>query len=255
LPLCSFGARRWTEPGEKAILWGDSNAQHLAPLLEPVAAREGTSVLLYDECALATADGETTKLDYAEKWNVLCRENRRELFPMIEANPDIKTIIIAGSWVYMVNHVVGGGERAAITDKATLFELSIEDMAKRVLGLGRRLVIVATIPQYLRDPTSCNLLNVGLLRRQCKDSERFLSRADAIARASATLAIFKRVAAKYPSVQLIVPSDGLCETERCITTINGESLYRDGVHFRRNLRDDTKDELARLIGLDRIFAK
>jgi hypothetical protein len=36
--------------------------------------------------------------------------------------------------------------------------------------------------------------------------------------------------------------------------LDGEPLYRDGRYFSRNLRDDTKAGLARLIGVDRIFS-
>jgi hypothetical protein len=252
--LCVFGARRWDEAGEKAILWGDSNAQHLAPLLSAAAVRENVAVALYDRC-YANVDGESVVGDYPAAWNDSCKHHKQDLYRLIERDPEIRTVIIAGSWVYAMNQLLGRGERVAITNKAELFELSLGDMVGRLLGLGRRVVLVSTTPQYPRDPTSCNLKDVGLLRRQCDDRERFLSRAAATSFAAEALDVFKRVIAKYPEAKLVIPTDGLCATERCITTINGESLYRDGVHFRRNLRDDTKRELARLIGIDRVFVK
>ena len=253
-PFCTFGARSWNEPGEKALLWGDSNAQQLAPMLSEVAKERGVSVALYEQCP-ANIDGEKTAGNYPDDWNERCRKHRSELWPMIEATPDIRTIVIGGSWGFAQYYLVGKGDRATITNKLDLFERSLADLAEEVSIRGRRLVIVSMMPQYMHDPTSCHMRDIGLLRRQCKDSERFLTQAEATSWAAETLERIQRVAASHPNVTVIVPTVGLCPTEHCITSLNGETIYRDGVHFRRNLREDTNRELARLIGLDRVFSE
>ena len=46
---CVFGAS-WSDARTKAVLWGDSHADHWAPIIEPVAERAGIAVLLYREC-------------------------------------------------------------------------------------------------------------------------------------------------------------------------------------------------------------
>jgi predicted metalloenzyme YecM len=61
------------------------------------------------------------------------------------------------------------------------------------------------------------------------------------------------VKAKWPAVELVVPAEGLCPIERCISKIDDEAIYRDGGHVSRNLPDDTKEKLAQLIGLGHIF--
>ncbi|HET9244775.1 MAG TPA: acyltransferase family protein, partial [Xanthobacteraceae bacterium] len=45
---CAFGAN-WSEARTKAVLWGDSHADHWAPIIQPVAERAGIAVLLYRE--------------------------------------------------------------------------------------------------------------------------------------------------------------------------------------------------------------
>jgi len=46
---CVFGAS-WSDAKTKAVLWGDSHADHWAPIIQPVAERAGIAVLLYREC-------------------------------------------------------------------------------------------------------------------------------------------------------------------------------------------------------------
>ena len=45
----------------------------------------------------------------------------------------------------------------------------------------------------------------------------------------------------------------MCRAENCITVLDGEDLYRDTNHIRRNLRETTYVELARLLGLDALL--
>jgi hypothetical protein len=40
-------------------------------------------------------------------------------------------------------------------------------------------------------------------------------------------------------VQVISPADKLCNDSGCTTTINGEFIYRDEGHFRRDLKSET----------------
>jgi hypothetical protein len=65
--------------------------------------------------------------------------------------------------------------------------------------------------------------------------------------------MFERVAAKWPNVSAYFPGSIMCENENCMTKLNGEFLYRDAGHIRRNLTERTRMDLARILHLDEIF--
>jgi peptidoglycan/LPS O-acetylase OafA/YrhL len=51
-PYCEFGAP-WDKSAVKAIVWGDSHAEHMAPIIESAANDKNASFLLYRECPAA----------------------------------------------------------------------------------------------------------------------------------------------------------------------------------------------------------
>ncbi len=49
---------------------------------------------------------------------------------------------------------------------------------------------------------------------------------------------------------MISPEDNLCKGDRCATIVEGEFIYRDSVHFRRNLKPETLNALIAKLGLE-----
>jgi peptidoglycan/LPS O-acetylase OafA/YrhL len=245
--VCLFGAP-WVNGSEKAVLWGDSIAGSVAPLMENSAKRAGVAVLLYQHCH-PVLDGETVYTDYVSgpDHNPYCGRTRAALFHELAISPDIKTVILSASWQEMLIHLKNREGRAAPFDDA------LENTVQPILALGRKIIIIATPPQWNHDPLPCEILAAGLLRRQCNDADRYLTRAYYESHHAKSLAAFRSFAARHPEVQVVFPGDGLCQNERCITDLNGEPLYRDEAHLRRNLSEGTNRDLARLTGLDRIF--
>ena len=62
-----------------------------------------------------------------------------------------------------------------------------------------------------------------------------------------------RVAERHPGTIVILPRLSMCESGVCLWNVNGDSIYRDGSHIRRNLPEDTKWQLGEIMGLGRIF--
>jgi hypothetical protein len=56
------------------------------------------------------------------------------------------------------------------------------------------------------------------------------------------------------AVVFVDPLKGMCPDRHCATYVNGEFIYRDASHIRRNLRPDTDDAIARMMGLNPVFA-
>jgi hypothetical protein len=250
---CVFGAP-WADGNEKAVLWGDSNADNLAPFLDAIAKQANVAVALHLNCP-AVLNGETVlrNTDIVPGYNRDCGQSRLALLALLASRPDINTVVLSASWAYLMRVLVGKQSLSAEQDQAKLFEISLDDTVSRLIALGKRVVMISTIPHWFNDPVPCRLFNVGLLRRQCDDDERYLLKSANDRFQSESVAVFLRVADRHPEVKLIIPAKGLCPSARCIDTVNGEAIYRDVVHMRRNLSEATNRELAHLIGLDRIF--
>jgi peptidoglycan/LPS O-acetylase OafA/YrhL len=251
---CTFGAP-WSAGTEKAILWGDSNAEHFAPILEDSATRANISVALYIRCAafINSISGYSEGQPLGEpvkSYNQACSDKYDALFALLQNDPSIRTVILAASW-----NVIGviSSRQGDNLSGVPLFEHSIETTVRRLTALGRKVVIVATIPHWSHDPVPCAIQTADLLRRPCDDNQRLLKREFYQRINSDTLTIFRRITSKFPFITLIEPGAVLCKDENCVTSIAGEFIYYDGAHFRRNLSRITDHDLARLTGLEGIF--
>ena len=58
-------------------------------------------------------------------------------------------------------------------------------------------------------------------------------------RSSTEVAALQKAVRLIPDARFINPSDTLCGGPDCIVTMNGEFLYRDTGHLRRNLKPET----------------
>jgi len=243
---CVFGAD-WNITANKAVLWGDSIAQTIGPLLADSAGKAGVSVALYYRCA-PILDGVKiiTSSEETPDYNGWCGKSRNALLSLLEKSPDIKTVILSASWQPALSLLKSN-------DKSAVFDLGIEEIVQRLHILGRHVVIVATPPQWTHDPLPCEMLLAGLPRRQCSDDLKDISRSYYDVSYGSTLDSFRKAAALIPDVDVIVPGDGMCGDLHCLSYLDGEGIYRDAAHLRRNLSDATKQDLAKIMGLDQIF--
>jgi peptidoglycan/LPS O-acetylase OafA/YrhL len=248
LPTCSFGAP-WKPGVRKAMLWGDSNAEMLAPIVEVGASAAGVSVASVKYCP-AVLDGDATRRRSEPNagYNAQCHKIYREVFEALASEHDIQTVILAGSWNYLLPALDG-------EDRASVFRTALDNTVRRLLALNKRIVIITSIPQWSGDPIPCALLASALPRRPCNEQQLHLPHGGYDVSKGAAGAALRAVVAAHPQVLLIDPVDSLCNGTDCLTRLNDEFLYRDGVHFRRNLSLATNQALAARLGFDRLFAE
>jgi hypothetical protein len=244
---CTFGTQ-WSSATHRAVLWGDSNAEHLMPLLEAGAIATRTAVALLRTCP-ATTDGEILRLQ--EKYleypndNIDCPIIRKKIFDFLLRDESIDTVIISASWTYYLEHIESN-------DQSKTFELALGDLFSMLLKMHKQVVMVATIPQWPHAPPLC-LYGKGLIRRPCADS--IIIRSINEEKQLPSLTVLQRVADRYPSVKFVRPSQGMCHDDTCDVVVNGNLIYRDAVHLRRNLDQETNLEVARMAGLSDVFIK
>jgi peptidoglycan/LPS O-acetylase OafA/YrhL len=242
---CTFGPP-WNEAIHKAILWGESNAEHLMPILESGAIATKTSVAMIRSCP-ATTDGILRlRAEFQEHKgdNDDCPIARAKILDFLSGRDDVETVIIAASWRYYLDHIDSN-------DQAGTFERALQDLISRLTRMRKRIVLVATIPQWPSQSPLC-LFGQSLMRRPCATA---LARSTIERELAPSFDVLQRVAAKNPSVIFVQPVKGLCHADACALFVNGQLIYRDAVHFRRNLNDDTNREIARMVGLSDVFVQ
>lgn len=251
---CTFGAP-WNEAKTKAVLWGDSHAMHIAPIIGSIAKEHEASIMLYESFPIADglvlhyypyeSDPEAKK-QYASL--------RQRIIAALQAHPEINLVVLAAQWIYGP-HLLYLGDDPSARDPvrgAALFEEAMNDTVKQIQAPGRRIAIITTVPQWSHDPLPCELLNAGVPRRSCPSDQVAIPRT-AFDVQLPTVNIIKRVASQHPGTIVIDAGERMCLGEQCVAELNGEPLYRDSSHLRRNLSEVTKYELSKLIRMDRIF--
>ena len=104
-PYCVFGAP-WEDGVEKAVLWGDSHAEHLAPLLKAGATRANVAVALYTRCPAAVGTA-ILGARAGHIYNEECEASRAALFALLAQQPEIKTVILSAAWPAVDQPVAG----------------------------------------------------------------------------------------------------------------------------------------------------
>jgi peptidoglycan/LPS O-acetylase OafA/YrhL len=245
--LCAFGAP-WDTAKHHGILWGDSHAEHLAPLLDVVGRHEGTAFFLYRGCPAAFGEGVYRTYPDLPDYKERCSVSRKAVVAMLGKRSDIDLVVLSSAWTSLAytNVLADDGHQA---DKVALIREGLESVLDEIAAPDRHIGLIGQVPDPAADLTSCAAMRESrLLRRHCSTK---IDSGPILRIWSPMVAAFKSLAKEDEdkNVSFINPVDGMCPNGHCLGYVNGEFIYRDGSHLRRNLRPDTDEALARLIGL------
>lgn len=206
---CSIG-----RPPARVIVWGDSHASHLVPLVAAEAEKQGLGLLEITKSAcpplpvVRAAEG--------------CDDfNRRMLALLVEQRP--RTVILAGRWTQYFRW--GGRDAGAF---AQGIEGGLGEV-RRALGPDVRLILWGPSPEFDGKPSLCwaRRAHVGLDPSRCQ----MTLPVDSSAKAAVETAL-ATAAARVHGVVLIRPHSALCSHEGCpATTAEGDFIYRDADHL------------------------
>jgi hypothetical protein len=134
-----------------------------------------------------------------------------------------------------------------------LVEQGLRTFLAQAAAPSRRFILIGDIPQLEQDPIPCALIATStLLRRQCPPGQTSIPRERFRARQGPTYDALTRLARERKDVDLILPGEVFCREGMCQTSLDGEFLYRDFSHIRRNLAEATRRHYADMIGLTRL---
>jgi peptidoglycan/LPS O-acetylase OafA/YrhL len=197
---CTLGARVIPT----TILWGDSHGVELAWAISENLAQQGEALIQ------RTRGSCPPMLGYG---NAGCIAFNREMFNTIAANPQLKTVILAGFWV---DPAYSLGENPQRLD-ATVSILR---------ALGRNVILIGAVPQQPFD----------VPRHLARLSERGASGTVVGVSQAKFLERNAWLRAYYPSwltlgVRIWEPADTLCSKTHCAVIRSGIPLYFDKHHL------------------------
>jgi len=229
--VCNFGKKR--EPGAsyEIALFGDSMGDHWAPLVAKYAedrnlsgrqVTNGGCALLFDVPIPADTKDKTSE----------CASYQTEAKKFIERNPKLKIAVISGYWEKWLRLL----DRAAAKDAKSAdhagsarlnFASALEKTARFFTDRGIKVVMIGQIPTYEALPVRCI---IGAIENHRDAATCGKSKTAALRELKLSNAALLRVAAANPGVSISLPSDFMCQEQRCSPMMDGVLLYKNGGH-------------------------
>jgi peptidoglycan/LPS O-acetylase OafA/YrhL len=244
-PVCVIGAP-WDSAARHGVLWGDSHAEHFAPLLDVAARQDGVSLILYRACP-PFIDGRRVKryLPATPTYNDDCAESQSRAIDYLKREPGITTVVLAAAWSGYLNRLYADApEGFSAARSARLMRDGLQDLLPKIAANDREVILLADVPRFGFIPTSC-----ALRPHLCRENVSSIPWREYVFRQSPSNDVLRAVAAHVPSVRVYIPADDLCSPDGCLTRLNGEFLYRDNSHLRRNLTRSTQSALSEMLHL------
>jgi len=227
--LCGLGAAG----GEPSFLfWGDSHALALASAVNLSAARQGASGLI----AVRTACPPLLRIDRPGESS--CSQFNDEILAYVRSHPELETVILAARWALSTKgtrYKEESGRDIMLEDldvtgdvarsNTELFAGGLRRTVEAIRALGRRVVLVAQVPEVGFDVPSANY-SAKLTGRDV-NTMIAPTRDEYLERVADVNAVFKSL---QPAT-VVDPASLLCNAETCDVARDGMPLYRDDNHL------------------------
>jgi peptidoglycan/LPS O-acetylase OafA/YrhL len=257
---CAVGAG-WDNAVGKGVIWGDSHAEHLLPLLDLAGRETGRAIVLFGDCPPIYYDGGLKRVIAGyPNYDSSCTSQRAHYLDLIKSSPELEFVFVASRWsAYLGDTYRHEDDVRSVARGLQLLKEGLDEFAAEIAPYGRRVILLGEMPQMGFDPMSCVTLeriqqgNVRLWRdrselARCQAMTASIPRESFLARLAVTNEVLRSVAASHAGVLAFFPTDKMCKSD-CITSIGGEFLFRDSNHLRRNLSAEAIDKLVTLLGL------
>jgi hypothetical protein len=246
---CVFGAP-WHTAKRKTMIWGDSHAEHFAPIIDAINADRERSFLVFAGCPPVLGGEFFIVVPGAPRYIDRCNRYYSNGVKLLKEDTSITQVIFTSNWYELPWRIQGNSLHELPAMSSALTKLITETSAP-----GRRFLLVGMVPRLPAEIVECAIRDSSkLLRRPCVSVVQG-SDALAVKKISApTDGLLIEVANALPNVSAIIPTEKLCRNDACDVYLDGEFLYRDMGHIRRNLHLQTKEDFADKIGLTAALA-
>ena len=244
---CVVGAN-WQSTSRHAMVWGDSNAEHLLPLLDDVGKATETAIIAVFPCppiiSPKLAQSALSKRCLIITRNADCSGIRLRAY--LARDPSVTTILMAARWsnLPVALYVDDADQRS--TRVGSLLRTAFQDTTSRIASPQRTIVIMNDIPGLSGDDLlSCTGIPVKLLRQNARPIWMNWHTTFCWShRAGFTISAV--LARPEQNIFIYSPEDYLWDVSKWMTSLDGDFLYRDDAHLRRNMSEVTRRKLIAL---------
>lgn len=257
--FCGAGAP-WSTAKAHAVIWGDSNAAHFMPFLDAMGKEENVSISLFGTCSpIVGSDNIKLLVEGSPKFIEQCDQLAGYAFKAVK-DKDISLVILSAAWASgTVALYKNTGNSFSEASGLPLLKEGLDHLLPQIEQEGRTIVIMSEVPKWPEDPIPCvvtleaPLLRSASFRDTCRDKVQRLDRAFFETYQKRTDDVLRSFNGK-DGIIVWSPTDHLCNDQSCATMINGEFIYRDPGHLRRNLTEQTTIQLSHLLQFDKLLA-
>ena len=238
--VCNFGRKKLPGESYQIALFGDSMADHWVPLIAKYAEAHNLSgrQITNGGCGLFFGT-EIPAAPIAKAHE--CTSYQQEALKFIEANPNLKVAVLSGFWEKWLARFERPGEPADLpavkvpergnsSTTAPRFDAVLNSTLKVFSDRGIRVLLIGQIPSYDILPVRCIFKAV---ESGADPSVCGMSKAAALSDLHRSNAALDRAAQGNSGVSDSLPSEFMCQTERCSPVNNGVLLYKNGSHLNR----------------------
>jgi peptidoglycan/LPS O-acetylase OafA/YrhL len=236
----------------RGVLLGDSHAEHFAPLID-VAAREiGMSVMLFRPGCMPMLGTTSVKRFFPSNPNYsqYCAELMKSVLNYIRSLPGLDLIVLASAWIgYPYDLYRNDPNERGNQHGLELLGEAFDEFFRSLDRPGLKFLVIGDVPQLMPYNHSCLSKTKMILRRPCPATMLKTPLALGGAYQQGVRSVIRDLPNRWPNVSVLIPHDLMCGDNDCPTILNGEFLYRDMNHLRRNLSEETKEQLIQMLGL------
>jgi peptidoglycan/LPS O-acetylase OafA/YrhL len=246
---CVFGSP-WQTAQRKTMIWGDSHAQHFAPIFDAINADPQRSFLVFAGCSPVLGDKLFLDIPDAPRYADQCKRHHANGAKLLKEDNSIDEVVLTSNWMELPWRIQGRSSDglAAITNALT-------KLIKETSAPDRRFFLMGMVPHLPLEVVECAVRDSSkLLRRPCVGTARSPDPTALKLISRPTDQMLIEVAKSLPSVVTVIPSEKICRNDACELSVDGEFLYRDTGHIRRNLSLQARKHFADKIGLTAALA-
>lgn len=246
---CVFGAP-WQTAQRKTMIWGDSHAQHFAPIFDAINTDPQRSFLVFAGCPPVLGGELFLAIPGASDHADLCKRYHSNGMKLLREDRSIDEVILTSNWMELPWRIQGHSP-----DGLPAMTIALIKLIKETSAPDRRFFLMGMVPRLPLEVVECAVRDSSkLLRRPCVGTARSPDPAALKQITRPTDQMLIEVAKSLPSAVAVISAEKICRDDACELSVDGEFLYRDVGHIRRNLSLKARRHFADMIGLTAALA-
>lgn len=226
---CQFGDH---EGSKKAFLIGDSNANQFWGFYDVLAKDAGIKMYSLTTSSCLTLPG-IYQFDWWKYKGVKyqeCHDNTEKYYDYIKSN-HFDYVIIGHVWsnYFGAQLITKDGDERSEAFSGSRYEMALRTAIRTIIDAGSKPIIMFTIATMPRNYQNC--INQHVIHRRPFDINECDMQNPANTNGEKVTQLMIKMKSEFPTLTFIDPKSIQCISGKCITNIDGVTVYRDVGHL------------------------